>query len=1051
MSSSNSQAFREIRQLCVAVSKFAFVENKDFVEANSGLIDALRALNSKLNEFEYTDLSPKFADYVFVPIASLLKQLTLGILETEYVLSIITHLLRLCWFETSTFPKDLAKQLFPVLTFLIGKDTKNEALQNMSDHYRSISLKTLHQFFNSLKNQRDYCNTFFTIENKEILPSLGHSITIILDILKLSENNPESQLIALDSLNILFKDIIADGEVLSFVLPGNLSVFASILAKPGMTINYNIIISTLKVMRLLLVLVYDDYSLKVEKYETGSLEKITELIDDDLSISPEELFENQSIVINEDKLKERKVHRTTNWLHATSSQVKRFLNSFLPKLVKRKNESINKELDFFASDLLLNCRLSLSVCASELISVLLDIRSSNLLTLGIDMTLLTKIVEEKISKITEIVKFEKLQELKSLEYGLLVLDQTEDVTYLISRAIDALIDVLDDNEIQYRMRREDIKIVEKNNIISLNNMTFNNLVSTETTLLPSLSKEVEFNLSAILTGFGSMLSKNNSLIEEVERIFDTSNNRGTLALWVATNLSSNMENCDTNSDLNLFLDFKDSNEKVGSSEAKFTILEQSYELNRKIAMEIENNGLNKKTENDMCIILNSITVVSNSMKGDFESELIDYLYIVIDSLASSSSLVRERAQICATVLADNLYGGSVTDLIVTNVDYLVESISSRLNLGMTQRVSTILMVICNLSGYKIITNFTDVIETIFKLLEYYHGYSDLCLQFFQLFEVITLEMKKEYLNSNLENHKLSNEHLVTGAYAPWGISSVQQILYVLDKDTDPLKEEEFDGLDEPKNFQEYFDSKLREADSDDELSEGEENIEEELKDGGKNENPEDDAEKWISPIPRDSYRILLKIIGYSDRLLTHPSKPLKIQVLSVIKLIVPMLDTQHDSLLPQVAKIWDVLIACVLDSDFSITQAACECVKVIITHSKDFITKRFIELWTTLKDKSTLLRSLYLSRIQGSDSSTKLNEHPSIEVVLHQKFPPVTRRALISLSEMLIEGICITEMVLLDSTLIEMVYCCIQVIPKESISSRSLVLGDAVWTIVNKY
>lgn len=155
-----------------------------------------------------------------------------------------------------------------------------------------------------------------------------------------------------------------------------------------------------------------------------------------------------------------------------------------------------------------------------------------------------------------------------------------------------------------------------------------------------------------------------------------------------------------------------------AEEACLTVLEYCNELSQDVSMEIEGNGIKKSDEFAICTILSSIGTVCSVMKHDFQPELIDYIYTITDSLASPSEAIRSVGQSCALTIANTLYHGSVSTMILSNVDYLVESISSRLNSGMTERVSSILMVICQLAGYETIESFKDVIETIFKLLDY---------------------------------------------------------------------------------------------------------------------------------------------------------------------------------------------------------------------------------------------------------------------------------------------------------------------------------------------
>lgn len=63
------------------------------------------------------------------------------------------------------------------------------------------------------------------------------------------------------------------------------------------------------------------------------------------------------------------------------------------------------------------------------------------------------------------------------------------------------------------------------------------------------------------------------------------------------------------------------------------------------------------------------------MREEFQPELIDYIYTVVDALASPSEAIRYVGQSCALRIADTLYNGSIPNMILSNVDYLVESIS----------------------------------------------------------------------------------------------------------------------------------------------------------------------------------------------------------------------------------------------------------------------------------------------------------------------------------------------------------------------------------------
>lgn len=1034
--SSDSTAFADIRPSCIELSKIAFIDRSLFDPKSQKLLEALKNVERKLDDFQDDILSQKFADYVFVPIGSLLKQPSLGDSQTEYVLLIVGHLLRLCWSLKGSFDKELATQLFPILTFLISQDRENKLLEKKSLHFKLVGSKVLLRFFESLSHQ-SYCREFFNTENKDVLPSLGHSVTILLDILVQTYYDVKIQLTTLEALNILYKEVISDGELLSFILPGNISTFTKLLTNRGLKVNYKVVIQTLKVLNVILILVYDDIDLNIKELPSNDLKAITATLDDDLKI-------NSDIVkytLNVEVLDKSRRHRDLSWLRATSSQVKRAFEAFIPKIIKRKNNSIDNELITLVTTLLNYCNISLSNCSGLFLTVLVDLKSNNIANISANAQTLREITETKIFNLNKSIQYEDVAEINSLSYSLKVTQHSDFSSLLIVSSITALLDSIEADSEQNVLKIYDNKIIEQSSNVIVTD-TFNTESFDTISLLPTVSKDVEISLRKFLMSMGTLLNNSSSLDNTVDTIISgelkISSSRKIVSLWVASNLVAGLGAGQVTSVDDMLLDFGNTGVTF-IPDSCYAILEYCNILYQEISFNTEGKGMTKYSEQAMCIILYSVTMVSNVMKEEFEPELIDSLYIVIDSLASSSQMVRSQAQVCATSIANNIYEGSVQKMILENIDYLVESISVKLNSGMTERVSTILMVICRVAGYKVIESFQDVIETMFKLLDYYHGYSELCYQFFQLFEVIILEMKKLYLSETDMFARLSEQHIVNSSFAPWGLANIDQVLSVLDKNVTDLDDKIEDGPDDPKDFQEYFDSNLREIDSDDEDNdeEGADSGEEETAFSAKKE----ETELWESPIPRSSYRVLLKILNYCDRLLTHPSKPLRVQILKIINLLIPMLSTQHNSLLPQVAQIWDTVVECCMSSDFSIVKPACECLETIIIYSKDFISKRFLSLWDKLKSDSVILQRIH--------TASGKQDRVSTELLLHQKFPPITKDALVALSSMLLAGVETTELFLSEVTLEEMIYCCIQVLRTEAVSSKSILIGDTVWGIVH--
>ena len=1034
---SDTEAFKGIRVACVELSKTAFLPAESFDPNSLKLLACLKKVELKLSTYQDDSLSPKFADYVFVPIASLLKQPTLGESQTEYVLLIISHLLRICWSSNGKLPQQLAQQLFPLISFLISPDKENLKLNSRSDEFRYAGSLVLYQFFDSLRFQQ-YHNEFFSNSSPKSLPSLGHSITILLKILEQTPQNNELQLKVLSALEILFQDIITDGEMLSFILPGNVSVFSKILMRPGRQIHYKVSVRTLEVLAKLLVLVYDDFGLQVQINELTDIRELKETgmkSEQDQSFS----FNKPIIVLQKDKESDGNTHRDTSWLRATSSQIKIALEAFIPKLLKRNNDSINEKLALFVSTLLNRCEKSLHNCEPVFVSTLVNLQRDPMFKLSTHLGSLKKVLNEDLGKLSDTIRFENTDKLSIMAYAVNILQKDDDDDILVNGIVKRLLDSINESVEPLSLVDKKDRITEQSNRITTM-VNFEKIENRGTVItLPRLSKEISVNLQNFACHIGSLLLENHNLnnvvMELISEQVGSPRTQKIVALWLSASFLKGAGRKPREEEN--YLQFGSSIDDSGSvvEESCLTVLEYCNELSQDISMKIEGNGIKKSDEFALCTILSSIEIVCSVMKRDFQPELIDYIYTVTDALASPSEAIRYVGQSCALTIANTLYDGSVSTMILRNVDYLVESISSRLNSGMTERVSSILMVICQLAGYETIESFKDVIETIFKLLDYYHGYSELCLQFFQLFETIILEMKKKYVSDDEMILKIANQHLSQSTFAPWGMTHFEQVLNMLDKETGSKDDIMDDAklLEEntgPSSFQEYFDSKLREPDSDDE--------EEEEPEG---DSPSNDADQWVSPIPRDSYKILLQILSYGERLLTHPSKRLRVQILSVMRLTFPLLATQHNLLIKEVASTWDSIVQCVVCADFSIVQPACMCVEQMIKYSGDFVSKRFVELWRKMCEESFLLKELRVDPTVHNDDTRCIEKRV--------KFPPVTENALVSMVHMVLEGIKITEYLVSEAVLEQMIYCCVQVVPMEDISAISLITGDIVWKIRN--
>lgn len=1051
MSERSNVAFNKLREPCIALSTITFLPPESFNESTKELQVALVNVRDTLKSLgESNKLSQKLGDYVFVPIVNLLKQSSLSNLTIEYVLEILEQILRLFWNEDGTFHEDVAKQLFQIITFLIGGDQENKGLQNKTSDFKLVSVKLLKQFYDSLGHQK-YSQEFFK-NNIRNLTIMSHSVTICLDILKTEPYIVECQLEALEALIILYSKILRDGETLSYILPGNISSITIVLSKPGLETNSKVVIKGLEVLKIILTSVYNDEELRTH---IASFDNIWKLIAEEYSNAPDTPIEKENIenkMIQKD-ISPLKVHRDISWLKGTSAQVKVSLKALLPRLSKRNDINIRNSLGDFVTHLLKSSSNSLYKCHDIFIQLLVAIK------LNPDDILRKYPIELKANAemLIDKIQSSKLDELKDvleqLVFSLDILGESSN-EILTDEGINAIYSFMLRELKTFSEKKAASKIIEhKSDIILAENWINNTVVQKQN--FPEVFGSTENDIRLFLNQIGQILIQDGSSLDGiVSKMLSTTENGSiiekTTALWICNSISYMKSGENSRVPVDDFLSF----DSISATQeviqdypsSTYELLEYSRNFYESIEMETEYKLPERSQEIAICTTLSTIENVANLMKDDFSDELIDYIYVVIDNLASSSPIIREFAQNCATTIANLLYEGSVSDMIKGNIDYIIDSISMRLHSGMTQRVSMVLMVICRLAGYESIITFKDIIEMLFKLLDYYHGYAEICIQFFQVFEVIVLEMKKQYLSQT--NGKAIEFHLSNkSTFSPWGLSNIHGVADLLTKeikhgDQLSMDMDENAALEEVDNFKDYVATKMNIPDSDDE-EEDDQDMSELINEVGHERKPKKkDEEEWKSPIPVQSYRILLQIVSYGDRLLTHPSKDLKIHILRVLSLIWPMLATQYSSLLPQIAQSWDSVTSCILENNYAIVDAACTCTMIMIQNSGDFISKRFIDLWKTVKKSSYILKEVQVSTLDGS-----IGNDTRILVQGSHKFPPITKNALTSLSKMIIEGILCTELLLSDTDIYEMINCCLKVLPKDVIIKKSLYLGDLVQQI----
>ncbi|KAG4304083.1 hypothetical protein PORY_002447 [Pneumocystis oryctolagi] len=299
----------------------------------------------------------------------------------------------------------------------------------------------------------------------------------------------------------------------------------------------------------------------------------------------------------------------------------------------------------------------------------------------------------------------------------------------------------------------------------------------------------------------------------------------------------------------------------------------------------------------ICLDLEIIALTAKKLGKEFRIELVDCLYSIVYLLGSFYEDIVKHARICLNSLAIYCGYNSVQELLIENVDYLINAINLRLNtFDVMPTGPSILMILLRLLGSSIVPYLEDVIDSVFVVLDNYHGYSKLVAVFFSfLNEVIQV-------NGNVERPRIydmsknDNIHIVDPCL---------EVMHIIDK-IHSLYHKNIENVNEISS----------------ELS---------------NYSPEN----LPSNMNKITFKIIQKISDKSQMFLNHQSPNIRNGLLKMLSTSIPLLSLDEKSFLPFVNDIWPLIIGQLnLNEMTSVILSALDVVSLLCIYAKDFMTSR---------------------------------------------------------------------------------------------------------------
>ncbi|GAQ06809.1 hypothetical protein ALT_4130 [Aspergillus lentulus] len=305
------------------------------------------------------------------------------------------------------------------------------------------------------------------------------------------------------------------------------------------------------------------------------------------------------------------------------------------------------------------------------------------------------------------------------------------------------------------------------------------------------------------------------------------------------------------------------------------------------------------------LALEAVALQAQQLGEAFRPELMDALYPVLQLLASNNSNLQRHAMVCLDILTSSCRYEDTSTMIIENVDYLVNSVALKLNtFDVSPYPPQVLFMMVKLCGARLIPYLDDLVDSMFGILDMYHGYPKLVETMFKTLAAIVEEGTKTpsllaITNGEataVDHRKRQYQRLLVSTLAEDLAARRTKRAKYMDEDV----EDDEERVSHPKRPWKSESEKVASLDADN-LSD--------ILNADESEEPlppprePEDEEKPLSK----SHTILLHIVKSIPSHLTSPSPYLRRSLLSVLIQGFPALAQNENSFLPVINDLWPAI------------------------------------------------------------------------------------------------------------------------------------------------
>jgi TELO2-interacting protein 1 len=892
-------------------------------------------------------LTTKHADYIFFPLSHVLRnQRSCPQILLERTVRVLTLLIYHGW-KAKADPQ-LVHQLLLLLSFIIG-GTPGQQNQDAGARTTAVSDEAKLEAFRALSALMNAASgsaqTAAALVEMSAIPAVSHGIGVTLDAIT-QDKSEEIQVQAMEALMGFFRAIKDDDAVASF-LPGTVSSLVKRL-KPARQ-KRRVFVAALKTLKMVLLRVLGDLRLRKVIAEADTQEKAQGLGG---------LMEGESMAPKASKETKDGQIFTPQWLKATASQIRIALGTVL-KLREHEADGVRDTLEDLCISLLDECHRSLSNCADLLVEtaiILYSEEEDRPITqvkledlVGIYPELADEVKKTTYHWVTSLPRViaqspdevAKSQAMRNVVKGLTLVSKLHvDSSTLDDSVASALRDIVSEDLALSKPSR----VLDEVSVMDLMSrpgglvkgddaLQYKPFIMAHGTQLGTRSE-----LLRLVSQVGSSSQQTKLASQMLDYARQSSGSKQVSSYWLAVELLRS--SLARSADENQFFNFKIP-DPHDAEETFYDLYSYSVSV---VDSRTEASEVDWKLE---AVALEVIALAASRAGRDFRPELIDVLYPITTFLGAEEPALRHHAVVTLNGLAASCGYKSVSDLIVDNVDYMVNSASIRLNtFDITPTSTKVLTMMIRLSGPRVVPFLDDVVGSIFAALDNYHGYPAFVDGLFGVLkEVVEQGVKSDQLLLEGPDAKKPDHRK-----KPRPETTMNDVIEAVERRKKrKLQNEAEDRVEDEKvgtgtahperpwgELEGEMDSRIRElADDDDSPAE----------EGSDKDPPSSRPEEEKPPKP-SAYTLLSRIASLTQHYLTSPTPTLRKNLLDLLITVAPSLATDEDLFLPLVNAVWPTVINRLYhDAEPYITVAVCETLCILCKSAGDFLASRFKSEW----------------------------------------------------------------------------------------------------------